>query len=70
MCDFPGLWPTPLTDDMIETLGSYVYLSIDPRDGEPFYIAKGTGDRFLRHLYDAARSATRSRRSPRSAAPA
>lgn len=39
-----------LTDDMIRMLGSYVYVYIDPRDGEPFYIGKGQGDRFLHHL--------------------
>ena len=27
----------------------YVYLLIDPRDGKPFYVGKGTRDRFLSH---------------------
>jgi hypothetical protein len=32
----------------------YVYLLIDPRTGEPFYVGKGTGERFRSHG-DAAR---------------
>ncbi len=43
---------TWLTDDMIATLKSYVYVYIDPRNGEPFYVGKGSGDRFLHHLSD------------------
>lgn len=39
-----------LTDDVARALGSYVYVYIDPRDGLPFYIGKGVGDRFLHHL--------------------
>jgi hypothetical protein len=27
----------------------YVYLLVDPRDGRPFYVGKGTGDRFGSH---------------------
>lgn len=27
----------------------YVYLLVDPRDGKPFYVGKGTRDRFLSH---------------------
>ncbi len=31
-------------------LGYYVYLYIDPRNGRPFYVGKGKGDRALDHL--------------------
>ena len=30
----------------------YVYLLIDPRSGEPFYIGKGCGSRVTRHYYN------------------
>ena len=36
-----------------EKLGFYVYLLIDPRDGEVFYVGKGTGDRCFQHLKQA-----------------
>lgn len=32
---------------------AYVYLLIDPRDGEPFYVGKGQGRRAHQHLQDA-----------------
>ena len=35
---------------IMETLGYYVYLYIDPRDHRPFYIGKGKGNRVLAHL--------------------
>ena len=35
---------------VVEQLGRYVYLYIDPRDGEPFYVGKGTGNRCFAHL--------------------
>jgi len=41
-----------LTKDVAETLKSYVYVYIDPRNGEPFYIGKGKGERLFSHLDD------------------
>ena len=32
-----------------EQLAHYVYRLIDPRDGETFYVGKGTGDRIFQH---------------------
>ena len=39
-----------------ERLGFYVYLYIDPRTGEPFYVGKGQGERALAHLGDETES--------------
>ena len=33
----------------------YVYVLIDPRDNEVFYVGKGTGERVLQHSLDAAK---------------
>jgi hypothetical protein len=30
----------------------YVYTLVDPRDGKPFYVGKGKGDRVLKHFGD------------------
>lgn len=35
----------------------YVYILVDPRDGKPFYVGKGTGERFRSHGEAASRSA-------------
>lgn len=39
-----------------ERLGYYVYLYVDPRNKEPFYVGKGKGDRALAHLRDDGES--------------
>jgi len=39
-----------------ERLGHYVYLYIDPRNGQIFYVGKGQGDRALAHLFDSSES--------------
>ena len=36
-----------------EQLKAYVYLLIDPRDGEVFYVGKGNGSRVFAHAQDA-----------------
>lgn len=35
-----------------EHLNYYVYMYVDPRDGKPFYVGKGTGNRVLAHFGD------------------
>ena len=39
-----------------ERLGYYVYLYVDPRTNEPFYVGKGQGERALAHLVDTSES--------------
>jgi hypothetical protein len=39
-------------DEITDILKSYVYVYVDPRNGEPFYIGKGTGNRLFSHLDD------------------
>jgi len=41
-----------ITDEIAEFLKSYVYVYTDPRDGKPFYIGKGKGNRLFSHLDD------------------
>lgn len=41
-----------ITDATAEILKSYVYVYIDPRNGDPFYIGKGKGGRLFSHLDD------------------
>ncbi len=42
--------------EVASRLGNYVYLYSDPRDGKPFYVGKGQGQRALAHLSAAAES--------------
>jgi hypothetical protein len=39
-----------ITPDVANLLGHYVYVYVDPRDGEVFYIGKGVGARAMAHL--------------------
>jgi uncharacterized protein len=44
-----------------ERLGYYVYLYVDPRTDEPFYIGKGQGPRAVAHLREVGESAKMAR---------
>src|SRR5262249_58560589 len=35
-------------------LGYYMYLYVDPRNGNPFYVGKGQHERALAHLWDTS----------------
>lgn len=39
-----------VTFEVARLLKSYVYLYLDPRNGEPFYIGRGKGNRLFTHL--------------------
>ena len=41
-----------ITGEIAKILKSYVYVYIDPRNGKPFYIGKGKGNRLFSHLKD------------------
>ena len=41
------------SDQTIERLGYYVYLLIDPRDNQIFYVGKGQGNRVFAHAREA-----------------
>lgn len=43
-----------LTPEVMAVLNAYVYVYIDPRNGEPFYIGKGHDNRMFAHLADDA----------------
>jgi hypothetical protein len=57
------IFPQPKSIDstLSDALGHYVYLLIDPRNGEAFYVGKGVGGRCFEHDYaeDGALKATR-----------
>ncbi len=44
------------TPKVIERLGHYVYLYLDPQTGEPFYVGKGKGNRCFAHLKDKSKT--------------
>jgi uncharacterized protein len=39
-----------------DALGSYVYVYVDPRNGQPFYVGKGKRNRLFSHLDDQSES--------------
>lgn len=41
-----------ITPEVAKILKSYVYVYIDPRNGKPFYIGKGKGNRLFAHRKD------------------
>jgi uncharacterized protein len=41
-----------ITSEVAKKLKYYVYVYIDPRNGKPFYIGKGRGNRIFSHLQD------------------
>jgi len=57
------IFPQPKSVDstLSDALGHYVYLLIDPRNGEVFYVGKGVGGRCFEHDYaeEGARKASR-----------
>ena len=51
-----GATDLEIRPEVAHRLGYYVYLYVDPRDGKPFYVGKGQGDRVLSHLSEQAES--------------
>lgn len=48
-----------LSRSTVEKLGYYVYLLIDPRSGNEFYVGKGKGNRINSHLLGALEKSTK-----------
>ena len=51
--------------DVEEALGCYVYRLIDPRNGETFYVGRGTGQRVFHHVRGAVRDLDESAVDPK-----
>lgn len=49
--------PKPIAPSVAERLGHYVYMYVDPRTDEAFYIGKGQGSRATAHMLDAHETA-------------
>ncbi|MDQ2841048.1 MAG: hypothetical protein M3Y72_08425 [Acidobacteriota bacterium] len=45
---------TAFPQSVLEHIGSYVYRLVDPRNGQTFYVGKGTGNRLFEHVAEAA----------------
>lgn len=45
-----------ISDQVADDLKSYVYVYIDPRDGLPFYVGKGKGNRVFQHMEEDSES--------------
>jgi uncharacterized protein len=49
--------PMKITFEIARILKFYVYVYIDPRDGEPFYVGRGKGNRLFTHLSEQSEAA-------------
>jgi hypothetical protein len=49
ICQYSGVSAHGFPDEVRERLAFYVYLLIDPRDSEIFYVGKGVNDRVFHH---------------------
>lgn len=56
-----GGQPSRFPLELHSRLESYVYLYTDPRNGEPFYVGKGRGDRAFAHLRETGEKEKRLR---------